>query len=271
MPVHDVLLYLATGGASGLVGAMLGIGGGVFLVPLLTLAFGIPFRAAVAASLISVIATATASSTVNLDRGLVNMRLAMALEVATSVGGLGGGLAASLLTASQLFLLFGVTLAVMGVLMVLRSGRRNVIADVSVDPGRLGGRLQEGDVTYVYRIRRLPVAMGASLAAGAVSGLLGLGGGIIKVPVLNTFCGVPIRVAAATSAFMIGVTAAASVFVYFSRGDIVLPIAAAVALGALPGSIAGAQIANRVEARALKMFMAVILLLMGGRMALESL
>ena len=156
MPEHHVVLYLATGAASGLVGAMLGIGGGVFLVPLLTLAFGVPIRAAVAASLISVIATATASSTVNLDRGLVNMRLAMALEVATSIGGLGGGLAASLFTAQQLFLLFGLTLAAMGLLMVVRSGRRNVIADTSVAPGRLGGRLQEGDTSYVYRVRRLP-------------------------------------------------------------------------------------------------------------------
>ena len=270
MPAHHVLLYLAAGGASGLVGAMLGIGGGVFLVPLLTLGFGVPFRAAVAASLISVIATATASSTVNLDRGLVNMRLAMALEVATSVGGLGGGLAASLLTAHQLFLLFGMTLAAMGGLMVMRSGRRNVIADTSVDPGRLGGRLQEGETAFVYRVRRLPLALGASLVAGAVSGLLGLGGGIIKVPVLNTFCGVPIRVAAATSAFMIGVTAAASVFVYFSRGDVVLPVAAAVALGALPGSIYGARLGQRVDTRALKIVMAVVLLLVGGRMALEG-
>src|SRR5689334_429679 len=152
MPVHHVLLYLLTGAAAGLVGAMLGIGGGVFLVPLLTLAMGVPIRAAVAASLVSVIATATASSTVNLDRGLVNMRLAMALEVATSVGGLGGGLAATLFTTQQIFLIFGFTLAAMGVLMVARSGRRNVIADTSVEPGRLGGRLQEGETTYVYRV-----------------------------------------------------------------------------------------------------------------------
>src|SRR3954470_11970310 len=170
MPVHHALIYLVTGAASGLVGAMLGIGGGVFLVPLLTLVFGVPIRAAVAASLISVIATASASSTVNLDRGIVNMRLAMSLEVATSVGGLGGGLAASLLSAHQLFLIFGVTLATMGVLMGVRSGRRNVIADTSVDPGRLGGRLQEGDTSYVYLVRRLPLALGASLVAGAVSG-----------------------------------------------------------------------------------------------------
>ena len=135
--------------------------------------------------------------------------------------------------------MFALTLASMGVLMASRSGRRNVIADLDVDPGLLGGRLREGDVTYVYRVRRLPVAMSSSLVAGALSGLLGLGGGIIKVPVLNTFCGIPIRVAAATSTFMIGVTAAASAFLYFSRGDVVLTTTAAVCLGALPGQPAG--------------------------------
>jgi uncharacterized membrane protein YfcA len=271
MPAHHVLIYLFTGAAAGLVGAMLGIGGGVFLVPLLTLALGVPIRAAVAASLISVIATATASSTVNLDRGLVNMRLAMALEVATSIGGLGGGLAASLLSTQQLFLIFGATLVAMGALMMLRSGRRNVIADTSVDPGRLGGRLQEGDTTYVYRVRRLNLALGASLVAGAVSGLLGLGGGIIKVPVLNTFCGVPIRVAAATSTFMIGVTAAASAILYFARGDMMLALTAAVVMGALPGSLLGARLSDRVQARSLKVLMAVVLLVVGARMGFEGL
>jgi len=271
MPVHHALIYLVTGAFTGLVGAMLGIGGGVFLVPILTLSLHVPIRAAVAASLISVIATATATSTVNLERGLVNMRLAMALEMATSVGGLGGGVAASLFTTQQLFVIFGATLAVMGVVMAMRSKRRNVIADVSVAPGVLGGRLQEGETGYVYRVRRLPLALAASLVAGAISGLLGLGGGIVKVPVLNTFCGIPIRVAAATSAFMIGVTAAASVFIYYARGDVVLPVAAAVALGALPGSLAGARLSQRVEARALKILMAVVLLIVGGRMAWEAL
>ena len=269
-PASPLLLILA-GGVTGLVGAMLGLGGGVFLVPLLTLALGVPIRAAVAASLISVIATASASSTVHLEKGLVNMRLGLALEVATTLGGLAGGLAASLLTTRQLFLLFGATLGVMGVVMAMRSGRRNVIADLSVDPGRLGGRLLEGETSYVYRVRRLPVAYASSLLAGAISGLLGLGGGIVKVPILNTFCGVPIRVASSTSAFMIGVTAAASAFVYYGRGDMNLPLTAAIALGALPGSLLGARLSHRVETRWLKIFMAVILLAVGGQMAWKAL
>src|SRR5262245_28042625 len=246
---------------------MLGLGGGVFLVPLLTLTLGVPIRAAIAASLMSVIATASASSTVNLERGLVNMRLGMALEVATTIGGLTGGILAALFTPRQLFLIFGATLAVMGALMAVRSGRRNVILDPGADPGVLGGRLQEDDKTYTYRVRRLPVGLGASLVAGAISGLLGLGGGIVKVPVLNVFCGIPIRVAAATSAFMIGVTGAASVFIYYSRGDVSLPLTAAVAVGALPASLFGARLSQRVEARALKILMAFVLLVVGGRMA----
>ena len=260
-------LLLALGGATGLVGSLLGLGGGVFLVPLLTLGLGVPFRAAVAASLISVIATSSASSTVNLDRGLVNMRLGLVLEVATTIGGLAGGLTAARLSQRQLFLLFGLVLAAMGVLVALRSGRRNVIADLAADPGRLGGKLLEGQTTFLYRVKRLPVALVASLAAGAISGLLGLGGGIIKVPILNTFCGVPIRVAAATSAFMIGVTAAASAFIYYGRGDVVLPLTAAVALGALPGSLLGARLTHRVQIRSLKFLMAAVLLSVGAQMA----
>jgi uncharacterized protein len=267
---YTVMLF-ALGASTGVVGAMLGLGGGVFLVPLLTLALGVPIRAAVAASLVCVIATASASATVNLNRGLVNLRLGLVLEVATSVGGLAGGLVAARLSTHQLFLIFALVMTAMGLVMMRRSGQRNVIADATLDPGLLGGRLREGETIYVYHVRRLGVGLGSSLAAGGISGLLGLGGGIIKVPVLNSFCGVPIRVAAATSTFMIGVTAAASAMIYFSRGDMLLPLTAAVALGALPGSLLGARLSGRVEARSLKILMACVLLAVGARMGWEGL
>jgi len=177
-------LLFVTGAATGLVGSLLGLGGGVLLVPLLTLALGVPIRTAIAASLMSVIASASAAATVNLRRGLVNVRLGLVLEVATSAGGLAGGIAASLLSERQLYAAFGVVMAAMGAAMALRSGTRNVIADLSVSPGRLGGTLQEGATTFVYRVRRLPLGLFASLVAGAVSGLLGVGGGIIMVPAM---------------------------------------------------------------------------------------
>ncbi len=263
-----LLAFFATGAATGLVGSLLGLGGGVFLVPLLTLGFGLPIRSAVAASLVCVIATATASATTALRRGLVNVRLGLFLELATSVGGVLGGLLAASLSARLLHGLFAATLALMGAIVVLRSGRRNIL-EANQDPGRLGGRLLEGDNTFVYRPRRLGLGMLASLVAGGVSGLLGLGGGIIKVPVLNAFCGVPIRVAAATSTFMIGVTASASAFLYLARGDVLLPATAAVALGALPGSLAGSRLSHRAEPKSLKILMAVILLGVAGQMALR--
>jgi uncharacterized membrane protein YfcA len=265
-----VLLFL-TGATTGLVGSLLGLGGGVLLVPLLTLALGIPIRTAIAASLLSVIASACGSATVNLRRGLVNVRLGLVLEVATSIGGLAGGLASSLLSERQLYAAFGFVMAAMGAAMALRSGTRNVIADLSVNPGRLGGRLQEGAQTFVYRVKRLPLGLFASLVAGAVSGLLGVGGGIVKVPVLNTFCGIPIRVAAATSTFMIGVTAAASAILYYARGDIALPLTAAICLGSLPASLLGARLADRVKARSLKVLMAIVLAAVAVQMGWKAL
>ncbi len=271
MAEPETWLLVASGAATGFVGALLGLGGGVFLVPFLTLVLHLPIRTAIGASLVSVIATASASATVNLNRGLVNMRLGLVLEVATSLGGLTGGLLATLLTQRQLFLVFGSTLLVMGMLVILRSGRRNIIAEREAEPGVLGGRLQEGERTYVYRVKRLPFGLGASLAAGAISGMLGVGGGIVKVPALNTFCGIPIRVAAATSAFMIGVTAAASSFIYWQRGDISPAISAAVALGALPAGLLGARLSKHFEARSLKILMAAVLLVVGARMGLEGL
>lgn len=267
----STLTLVVSGALTGFVGALLGLGGGVFLVPLLTLALHLPIRIAIGASLISVIATASASSTVNLNRGLVNMRLGLVLEVATSIGGLAGGVIAALMSQRQLFLVFGGTLVAMGVLVLARSGRRNVIADSDAEPGLLGGRLQEGERTYVYRVKRLPLGLGASLGAGAISGLLGVGGGIVKVPALNTFCGIPIRVAAATSAFMIGVTAAASSFIYWNRGDVAPAVSAAVALGALPAGLLGARLSDRFQARSLKILMAIVLLAVGARMGLEGL
>jgi uncharacterized protein len=120
-------------------------------------------------------------------------------------------------------------------------------------------------------VKRLPLGLFASLVAGAVSGLLGVGGGIVKVPVLNTFCGIPIRVAAATSTFMIGVTAAASAILYYARGYIALPLTAAICLGSLPASLLGARLADRVKARSLKVLMAIVLAAVAVQMGVKAL
>jgi uncharacterized membrane protein YfcA len=184
----------------------------------------------------------------------------MLLEVASAVGGLAAGITVERLSNDTLSLMFAVVTAAIAVLMVSRLDKRNVL-QASADPGPLGGRFYDEDSgrEIVYRVRRLSVAMFASLLAGAVSGTLGIGGGILKVPILNAWCGVPIRAAAATSALMIGVTAAASAPQYFARGEINPPVAAAAVLGVLLGSRAGLRAGGRARVKWLKLLMAVVL------------
>src|SRR4030095_7642338 len=146
--------------------------------------------------------------------------------------------------------------------MLSRLERRNIILDTSTDPGPFGGRFYDGECGRegVYRTRRLPTDFGVSCSAGGIAGLLGIGGGILQVPALNAWCGVPLRAAAATSSIMIGITAAASAPLYYSRGDIGAPLAAAAVLGTFFGSRAGLWFCERARAKWLKMLMAAVLL-----------
>jgi len=194
---------------------------------------------------------------------LINMRLGMLLEVATAAGSLFGGVTAQFLAQSTLQKLFGLVAIVVAVIMMSRLKRRNVILDPSADPGVLGGRFHEDESggTVTYRVRRLPVALVASFVAGNVSSLLGIGGGIIKVPVLNAWCGVPLRAAAATSAFMIGVTATTGAVIYYGRGQIVPVLAAAAVLGVQVGSWGGMRFGQRAPSMWLKLLMAALLVI----------
>ncbi len=257
-----VLSVMAMGVLAGALGATLGLGGGVFLVPYLRQGLGLPAAVASGISLTTVIATSSVVSAGKAGRQLINLRLGMVLEMATAAGGLAGGLAAQIFSDRALDLQFAAVTAVIAGVMLARLDRRNVIRDPGADPGRLGGRFYEresgGEV--VYRVRRLPLALGVSWVAGSVSGLLGIGGGILKVPVLNAWCGVPMRAAAATSAFMIGVTAVAAAPIYYAQGRIVPPLAAAAVLGVLVGSRLGLRLGERAPARWLKLLMAAVLL-----------
>jgi uncharacterized protein len=255
-----VVLTLLVSVLAGGVGALLGVGGGAFLVPFLVLA-GVPFRVAVGTSLIMIIATSSAVATGNVGRGLINLRLGMALEVATAIGGLAGGLTAQLLSTSTLQTIFAVVAATIGLIMLLRLGQREVVCGAGEDPGRLGGRFRDEvhGRDQTYRVHRVPVAMAASLVAGNISGLLGIGGGIVKVPVLVTWCGVPMRAAAATSSFMLGVTATSSAVIYYAHGEVVPALAAAAVLGVQVGTRAGLAIGGRTDAKWLRVLMIAML------------
>ncbi|MCC7416587.1 MAG: sulfite exporter TauE/SafE family protein [Acidobacteria bacterium] len=271
MPEITLLLALiifCAGVLAGAVGALFGIGGGVFLVPLLNLALHFPIKSAAAISLTTVIATSGAVTAGSAGKRLMNVRLGMVLEIATAAGAVLGGLTAQLVAQATLQKLFGIVTAAVAVLTVLRAGRRNVIADASADPGLLGGRFHDDESggTVVYRVKRLPLALAASFVAGNVSSLLGIGGGVVKVPVLNGWCGVPLRAAAATSAFMIGVTATSGVIIYYLSGQVVPLAAAAAVLGVQVGSAAGLRVSARLPVRALKLLLSAVLLIVAALM-----
>ncbi|HEY7792094.1 MAG TPA: sulfite exporter TauE/SafE family protein [Vicinamibacterales bacterium] len=266
-PLFQALTFLA-GAVAGLLGALLGIGGGVFLVPFLNLGLHFPYQSAAAISLTTVIATSSSVSAARSGRHLINMRLGMTLEVATATGAILGGITAQELSQSTLQLLFGIVTALTAFAMLRRIGRRNVILDPNAPLGRLGGRYFEDESGGMvsYQVKRLPLGLGASFIAGNISSLLGIGGGVVKVPVLNAWCGVPMRAAAATSAFMIGVTATAGAVIYYGHGQLIAALAAAAVIGVQVGSWGGIKLSTKVKARWLKLLMAVVLLIVSALM-----
>jgi uncharacterized protein len=284
----NVLLLVLAGVATGVLGAMLGTGGGVFLVPLLLLGFGVPIHYAVATSIVTVIATSSAVASTNVERGTANMRLGMTLETATASGAIFGGLAAGWLSAPVLEMAFACVLVPTAALMWRKRPAATVSFDhrpadrSSIDFRPADGRKTLGTLgdTYYdegegrrvsYRVRRLPAGLAISALAGCVSGLLGIGGGIFKVPALNLVCDIPMKAAAATSNFMIGVTAAASAFLYYGRGEVRPALTAAVVLGVLLGSALGSLWNRRVRGRHVRRVFAAMLIAVAVEMAYRAL
>ncbi|MBA2260411.1 MAG: sulfite exporter TauE/SafE family protein, partial [Acidobacteria bacterium] len=233
-----IVVSMVAGAVAGSLGALLGIGGGVFLIPLLNLGLGLPLKTASGISLMTVIATSNAVATSSAARRVINLRLGMLLQIVAVGGGLLGALVLPRIATATLYIIFASVTAVIAVVMLTRIDKRNVILDSSIDPGSLGGRFyeEESGREVVYKVRRLPAALGVSLIGGVVSGLLGIGGGILQVPALIAWCGVPIRAAAATTAAMIGITALGSAPIYYARGHVSATLAAAAVLGVLFGS-----------------------------------
>ena len=258
-----IAVVIGAGAVAGCLGALLGIGGGVFLVPFVDVVLGLGLTAARGISLMTVIATSSVVTAGSSSRPLINLRLAMVLLIAASAGGMLGGITVVRLSERVLSAIFAVLTAVIAIIMLTRLDRRNVITDTAIERGPLGGRFHEDESggEVVYRLKRLHIASFVSVVGGYISGILGIGGGILQVPALNAWCGVPIRAAAATSAVMIGVTAAASAPIFYGRGDINPPLAAAAVIGVLAGSQLGFWIGGQARARWLKLLMAAVLAL----------
>ena len=266
-----ICLIFITGVGTGILGALLGIGGGVFLIPVLVLLLHVPMHTAIAASLLSVIATSSAAASVYLKNHLTNMRLGMTLEIATTSGGIIGGVLAVHIGEKTLEFLFAVIMVITAIAMWKRPHEDSPLADHP--QGRLGA--EYNDIVLKrrvsYAVERLPFGLGISLIAGALSGLLGIGGGVIKVPALVLAMRVPLRAATATSDFMIGVTALASAAIYYSRGHMDPLVAGPASMGTFWGSLFGAHLATRLHSKVLTVIFAVILALTAVEMLLRGL
>lgn len=255
------MILLFGGVVTGTIGALLGLGGGVFLIPFLVLVFNLPMHQAIATSIVAVIATSSAGAAMNIEKQTVNIRLGMVLEIATVFGAILGGLTANYLSNYVLSKIFATLLLIVAFVMIRRNSSNQKEA-IPAQDGVLAGSYVDGPMgeTVRYTVTRVPGLMAISLIAGNISGLLGVGGGIFKVPAMHMVSGVPMKAAAATSNFMIGVTAAASAFIYFSHGHLNPLVGATAGLGVLSGSFLGVRLSRRVKSRVLTWIFAIVLL-----------
>ena len=270
-------LLLVSIGASALGGA-LGMASGIFLVPLLTLFGRVDIHAAVAASIVSVIACSCGSAAPFLRSGLTNIRVAIVLEVATTLGALTGVLLAGTLSTQFLFGLFAAVLLVSASQMMTR--RREISGEPDVFNPRDWATVLRLHSSYpdhtlgrdvFYHVRRVPLGLALMYGAGLISALLGIGSGVLKIPAMDTALRLPIKVSTATSNFMIGVTAAASGVAYFARGDIDPAIAGPVALGSVVGALLGARFLMAMSGEKLRLFFVVVLVAVAVQMLLSAL
>lgn len=254
--------------ATGFLGSLTGLGGGVVLVPLLTLVFGVDIRYAIGASLISVIATSSGAAAAYVKEGYTNLRIGMFLEVATTLGALVGAFLAAKISTSAIAMIFGLVLLYSAYLS--SRSRPEQLSDAK--PDWLATRLNL-DSSYPtpqgpqhYHVRGVPAGFGLMCLAGALSGLLGIGSGAVKVLAMDQAMRLPFKVSTTTSNFMIGVTAAASAGVYLSRGYIDPGLAMPVMLGVLFGSLLGARVLVRAPVLILRQVFGLVILVLACEM-----
>lgn len=258
-------LLALTGLFAGFVGGVLGLGGGLIIVPALTLLAGLPIHSAIAASLVCAIATSSGAAPSNLKRGYVNLSLSMRLEFWTIAGAILGGLLGHTLSGDALGRVFGAVMGIMAIVMLRRTEPASAqqIASGAFTSSYFDGASGE---TVGYSVRNLRGAYGVSSFAGVLSGLLGIGGGIIQVPMLSMMAGLPMKAATATSGYMLGTTAAAGAMVYYGIGHLDAAVTAPVAIGVLVGSRLAAMTYSRLRSESLQRIFALVMMIIAVRM-----
>ncbi|MGH9358517.1 MAG: sulfite exporter TauE/SafE family protein [Terriglobia bacterium] len=278
-----VLWLLFAAGIAGFFGALLGVGGGIFIVPVMVLMFHLPMKIAVAASLVSVIATSNAGGSSYVDQRITNLRLGMFLEIATTIGALSGSVLALYLKDWVMLAIFAVMLAYMGYAAFTT---RNV-DDARIATNDFAKARQDRLSAYLdlhgsyhdeaaartvdYVVAGAPVGTSIAYLAGLASGLLGIGGGVLKVSAMNNYMNVPMKVAVGTSKLMIGVTAAVGSILFFMAGLIHFYVVAPVAVGTSVGATAGTMVMNRLHSASIKWIFATLIVYLAYGMFAKAL
>lgn len=262
-PLEFTAVVLGLSTVAGGLGALLGLGGGVIVVPVLTLLLGVDIRLAIGASAVAVVATSCAAAGEHVRSGLANIRLASFLELGAAAGALTGALLSGMLASRWLFVIFGAVIGLSGAALLRRSKKPAQASPQEQAPSGLGlGGIcvDEEGREFPYQVRRPKLGLALIYLAGLFGGLLGVGAGVLKVPALDVAMRVPWRSSTATSSLMIGITAAASAGVFLVRGSIVPILAAPVAIGVVLGAQVGSRLIRRVPLTATRvLFLGVVL------------
>jgi hypothetical protein len=283
-PLNDINLWalVGTGLIAGLLGSMLGVGGGLIMVPVLTLALHLPMQVAVGSSLVSIVANACTAAGVYTRSRLTNVKLGLLLETTTIPGAIIGGFAATVIPPSILSALFGLVLIYVAYTMMVRKylASENDTADAPAQLDKSSNNLsasltdsyrdQKLDKIITYKVNHLPAGLGGGFFAGVLSSLLGVGGGIIKVPIMHLVMGVPMKAAIATSTLMIALTAATGAFIYQYYGNLQPFIIAPLVIGIVIGSRIGVELTQRTGGLWLRRIFGVFLLLVAILMFLKT-
>jgi uncharacterized membrane protein YfcA len=272
--VLQLTLWVAAGSLlAGLLGSMTGLGGGVVIVPMLTIFFGVDIRYAMGASLVSIIATSSSAAAAYVREGFSNIRIGMFMEMATTIGAIAGALLAAAVPTHTIAVIFG--LVILYSAFFVSQGRKRLPIDEIPDKIavalRMDGSYPDGDDICAYHVRQVPLGFLVMMGSGVLSGLLGIGAGAAKVLAMDQIMRIPFKVSITTSNFMIGVTAAASAGVYLSRGYIEPGLAMPVMLGVMLGSAIGAKVLVYAPIRPLRLVFGVVLLFLSGEMIYNGL
>lgn len=269
LKLYEMIYLVLFGFFVGIVGSVMGIGGGAFIVPFLVIVFGLNIKKAIAVSLVSIIATSTAVASVNVEKGLANIRLGIMLEVTMALGSIFATLIMISINPSVLQVLFAFMLLPTALSMYMKSRKRNDVDIVSTRGKEYFYYDHSLKRIVVYSVIKEKLAMFFSFFAGMLSGLFGLGGGLIQVPVMNLICKVPMKVATSTSNFMIGLSSCASALILWKKGYVISNISFFIILGVLFGSFFGMKILYKAKNSTIQLAFSVLLMITSIKMIYE--